>query len=372
MRIIQSGGIYEIYGDGIKTREQLPAQNYVVRFQEQKGFYLEEYPSVQITESKIYGKHLSKVAKVLSSFKIYKRNLGVILSGDKGIGKSLCAKILAAETVRMGYPVIFVDTFYPGIASYIEKIDQECMVMFDEFDKTFGGVRSKEGFADPQAGLLTLFDGISPGKKLFVITCNSLRTLNDYLVNRPGRFHYHFRFEYPNAEEIKEYLQDKLDEAYWGEIDKVILFAKKVDLNYDCLRSIAFELNLGLSFSEAIKDLNILNLSEETYTMFLHFTDGSYFSKKIDLDMFSNEEAEYTFYNRNQNGYIHYDITFNPAFGVYDAERKGVVINAKDCSILLNEDYTDKERMEEAKSKVPEYLRFVRVREKQVEHYNIV
>ena len=73
---------------------------------------------------------------------------------------------------------------------------------------------------DPQSGLLSLFDGTSQGKKLFIITCNSLSKLNDYLVNRPGRFHYHFRFEYPSSEEIMEYLTDKLGSQYISEIQK--------------------------------------------------------------------------------------------------------------------------------------------------------
>ena len=35
-------------------------------------------------------------------------------------------------------------------------------------------------------------------------------------------------------------------------------FSRKIDLNYDCLRAIAFELNTGISFKEAILDLNIV------------------------------------------------------------------------------------------------------------------
>ena len=40
--------------------------------------------------------------------------------------------------------------------------------------------------------MLSLFDGLDNGKKLFVITCNEVERLNAYLLNRPGRFHYHF------------------------------------------------------------------------------------------------------------------------------------------------------------------------------------
>ena len=145
------------------------------------------------------------------------------------------------------------------------------MILFDEFDKIFAETNDY----DPQAEMLTLFDGVSQGKKLFVVTCNELRGLNDFLVNRPGRFHYHFRFEYPSDAEIAEYLEDKIDSAYYNEIGKVISFAKKVNINYDCLRAIAFELQKGESFEEAIKDLNILRIEKEVYNLTIYFNDGT-------------------------------------------------------------------------------------------------
>ena len=124
---------------------------------------------------------------------------------------------------------------------------------------------------DEQAKLLSLFDGTAGGKKMYIVTCNELYGLNDYIVNRPGRFHYHFRFEYPTATEIREYLEDKLEKKCYGEIDKVIEFAGRINLNYDCLRAIAFELNLGATFEEAIVELNILNVDMEEYDKAMNY-----------------------------------------------------------------------------------------------------
>ena len=112
------------------------------------------------------------------------------------------------KAIQNGYPLIIVNTYIPGIADFLSQIDQEIVVLLDEFDKTFNGGKDNSNNAkDPQTEMLTLFDGINSGKKMFIVTCNDLRGLNDYLVNRPGRFHYHFRFEYPQAEEIREYMQ---------------------------------------------------------------------------------------------------------------------------------------------------------------------
>ena len=122
---------------------------------------------------------------------------------------------------------------------------------------------------------------------MFVITCNEIRNLNDFLVNRPGRFHYHFRFEYPTSDEIRLYLQDNLNEKYWGEIEEVVKFATKVNLNYDCLRAIVFELQLGEPFAEAIKDLNIVNIDYNMYDITVMFANGNVaYSKNVDIDMF--------------------------------------------------------------------------------------
>ena len=181
MRIIKVGNTFRTYDDSLETFDKLPAQNYVVRFQKNSGFFLEKYADIEIKE-KTYGVHMSKVEKVLKAFPKAEKNLGVILSGNKGIGKSLFAKTLAVEATKVGLPVIIVDTYIPGIASFIEEIEQEVMILFDEFDKTFGSIKAADGMADPQTEMLTLFDGLSQGKKMFVITCNDLNSLNSYLA----------------------------------------------------------------------------------------------------------------------------------------------------------------------------------------------
>ncbi len=148
----------------------------------------------------------------------------------------------------------------------MESIEQECIVLFDEFDKTFG--------IEGQNDILSMFDGMSAGKKLFVITCNDLSRLSEFMINRPGRFHYHFRFEYPGAKEVREYLEDKLPERYHSQIQDVIVFSRKTKLNYDCLRAIAFKLSQGLPFDEAIKELNIVDGDDGYYDVCLTYHNG--------------------------------------------------------------------------------------------------
>lgn len=351
MKVISTGAGYKIYDDSLRTYDQLPAQAYSVTFNPQTGFSLVEYSDIKVTE-KTYGIHEQKVQKVVNSFDRVDRNLGVILSGAKGIGKSLFAKMLVQQGIEKGYPCIVVDRYIPTIASFLNSIEQPIYVLFDEFDKIFGGkAEDKDSIGDPQTEMLTLFDGVAQGKKLFIITCNSLSKLNDYLVNRPGRFHYHFRFDYPDAESIKEYLIDK--SIPQTEIDKVVAFASKVKINYDCLRAIAFELAAGDTFESAIEDLNIVNTELETYTVIAYFSDGTRIKTKERLDLFAGDsEISIGFTFPNRRYWELGDLTFVPTDAIYDGTLNGYKISNADATWELDYEvaHPEDDISEEAKS----------------------
>ena len=324
MKAIQTGTIYRVYDDSMQTHNQLPAQAYLACFDPQSGPFLKKYSDLKVSE-KVYGVHLEKVDKVLNSFKIFNRNLGVILSGDKGIGKSLFSKLLSIKAIENGYPLIIVNSYFPGIGEYLAEIDQEVVVLFDEFDKTFelserGGRDNNAEKCSPQTEMLTLFDGIAQGKKLFIVTCNDVNSLSKFIVNRPGRFHYHFRFEYPTAAEIEEYLMDSLNtDKAKEQIKNVIAFSQKTKLNYDCLRSIAFELNLGLTFKEVIQDLNILNLDCERYTLVMYMDNGlRLITKNNAIDLFTDQKICIDFYDNELYEDV-FEAYFNPIHIEWDA-----------------------------------------------------
>ena len=78
MRIIKVGNTFRTYDDSLETFDKLPAQNYVVRFQKNSGFFLEKYADIEIKE-KTYGVHMSKVEKVLKQ----KRTLALFCQAIK-------------------------------------------------------------------------------------------------------------------------------------------------------------------------------------------------------------------------------------------------------------------------------------------------
>ena len=65
------------------------------------------------------------------------------------------------------------------------------------------------------------------------------------------------RFSYPEPETVATYLRDQVPGIAEAQVDEVVEFSRKYDLNFDHLRAISFELRRGETFAEVIGDLNI-------------------------------------------------------------------------------------------------------------------
>lgn len=104
---------------------------------------------------------------------------GVLLSGEKGTGKTIQAKLIAKES---GLPIINVpnEIQRDALVNFFKSFNTPVCVIFDEFDKYF-----------ETSDLLTLLDGISKTTKLLVLfTCNDLKKISEYLKDRCSRIRY--------------------------------------------------------------------------------------------------------------------------------------------------------------------------------------
>lgn len=305
MNIVSAGSRYQVYGEDVQTFKSLPAATYTVGFHPQMGFWLNKFLDISANEEVIYGTHQRRVEKIYKSFKLSTRNFGVILSGKKGIGKSLLARMIAEKGIEEGLPVIIVDSAIPGISDFLSSIQQEVVVIFDEFEKTFA--KNKEGGKDPQVEMLSLFDGIDSGKKLFIITCNAPGDLNEFLINRPGRFHYHLEIKNPTAEEVSAYMVDKLGEGFDEEIEKVIKLSQMSDITYDCLRAITFDLRQGYKLEETLEDLNINYERDSRFDVTLRLSNGwivTSYSNRI--NMYSKESMTIDFRKDSERFFVEF------------------------------------------------------------------
>lgn len=332
MKIINYGHNYEVYSDELQTFNTLPPGTYKIAFNPMSGFSLVKIDDFKTTEEKIYGNHKEKIKKVLKSYDHFNRSLGIILSGEKGIGKSLFVQLLSTEVIEKRMPVILVTKAFPGVADFIDKINQEALFIFDEFEKVFS-ISGENG--ETQNDLLGLFDGTSQKKHIYALTVNKLHQVSEFILSRTGRFHYHIRFDYPTASEIEKYLQDKLDEEYYGEIKNVIAFASRVKLNYDRLRAIAFELNQGYSFSSAIEDLNILTTDNQHYDVKVQFSNGKTEEIKNQYLNLFDDSIELNFYATNDDWF---SINF-PTRSMYSETLK-MVVDGEDVKLETRDDNT--------------------------------
>lgn len=283
--IISIGDTYRLYGSSVQTHDSLPVATYVVDFDPMSGPSLRRVENLTAGTSKIYGARAEKVEKVMQNYRTSQRGLGVMLSGDKGQGKSLFLRLLAEQAIAEGVPVIRVVRNFPGVSDFLDELDS-CLIVFDEFEKVFPDTNADE--EDQQAQFLSLFDGTSSTKRMYCITVNSLGRLNNYLINRPGRFHYHMRFDYPGADAVREYLSDQAPSADKEKVDAAVVFSRKINLNYDHLRAIAYEMEHypQESFGSIIEDLNIKSIDRTSYSISIELNTGRVLKTVEALNLF--------------------------------------------------------------------------------------
>ena len=338
MNIVHAGNNYQIYSDALKVYSKLPKGVYDITFNKMSGFSLIDHSSLEVKEEKIYGDTEKKIQKVLRGFAASNRNFGVILSGNKGIGKSLFARLLSIEAQKRDLPVILVNEYIPGIASFLQTIQQEVVVFFDEFEKTFAEGED----SNPQEEMLSLFDGVDNGKKLFVITCNEISRINDFYLNRPGRFHYHFTLSSPTPIDITEYMTDKLGTGFDKEISKVISLSYCTNITYDILRAICFELQLGYGLTETLADLNISKDSAKMFKIHIELSDGTYAEGECRVQLTNAAPQSYWLYDTKRRSCV---VRFSGLNTVIDTTNNCLCVKVEDCTFAFEtgEDYSEDE-----------------------------
>lgn len=292
---IESGNHIRVYDSAVQTHDELPVGTYIVRFSEVSGYSLQRVEALSAGTETVYGHRADKVTKMFRSYHRFERSMGVMMSGDKGQGKSLFIRMLADTANEEGLPVVRVTQDSPGIAEFIDTLG-ECVIIFDEFEKVFPngarGSRDETGGSNRQVQFLPMFDGSGTNKRLYVVAFNEINDISTYLLNRPGRFHYHIRFSYPGPNEVRTYITEQTTGATEKQITAVVDLSRKVSLNYDHLRAIAFELDAAgpdALFAELIEDLNIKPTEKQKYNAAVTYSDGVILRGSVELDAFCTD-----------------------------------------------------------------------------------
>ena len=275
---------------------------------------------------KVYGTHKPIVSRVTTAWARLAGNLGVLLNGVKGTGKTVTAQMLANWAVDEGYPVLVVGRPIP-LKEVMESVVQPLVVIFDEFEKTHSAKDAAEGSdGSQQQQLLTAIDGMSRSehRRLFIFTTNS-RKIDENFIDRPSRIRYHWEFGRLTDDVIDELMADLLDPSLRHLSSAVSVYlATRAVLSIDVVKTVLNEVNTFREAPEAFAA--ILNLTEQdahgyivevldtagkvTKTLAEHFTPHGPLMRTM---LTRGGRAEAIDLIRRQNGWSFYDsvLSFN-------------------------------------------------------------
>lgn len=219
---------------------------------------------------KIYGTEVGFINRVVRSWKHTTSNLGVILNGLKGTGKTVTAELIAN---KLELPVIIISAHHPKLVSFLNDIQQDVVIFIDEFEKIYDGWENS---------LLSIMDGVMKTKHrlFFLLTTNELR-VDRNLLQRPSRIRYIKTFSDLSLPVIMEVVQDKL--IHQDLFDATITFISELPIiTMDLIKSVVEEVNIHNEGPENFKDVfNIHSNNDQMYNVYT-LENG----KKVEVESF--------------------------------------------------------------------------------------
>lgn len=237
--------------------DKLPVAVYKTQIDMFDNIYLTKVSERFEMPEKIYDVQREFIDRIHKSWAETTGNLGVLLNGIRGTGKTITAELLANES---NLPVILVTNNYKGLTSFLNEFQQDCIIFIDEYDKIF------ERHSDT---LLTIMDGALKTKSrfMFLLTTNE-SYLNQNMYQRPSRIRYIKRFEDLPLEAIIEIVDDMLIHIELRE--KAIDFIAHMPIiTMDLVKSVIEEINIHHQEPELFKSVfNYRNDDTDVYNVY--------------------------------------------------------------------------------------------------------
>jgi hypothetical protein len=278
MQIVQNGRVYQL-ADFTATSMKLQPSIYLIRYNEVKDYYYLVELELFKLPKKLYG-DFSVVDRYIKSFNDSSKNMGVLLSGEKGGGKTITAQLLCQ---KIQLPVFVLTQPFKG-ETFIDFITNplwgKFVLFIDEFEKVY---KKDDKEKNPEE-ILQLMDGNFQTRILFLLTVNEMR-INEYMINRLGRIRYRKHFDSLEDSVIQEVIDDIL-------INKD--HSSSIYEFFDIINMSTFDLLINI-----ITEMNRFN--EDALTA------GKYLNLEV-------SEGKYDVYDITKNSQllIGMDISFNP------------------------------------------------------------
>lgn len=242
-------------------------------------FYLNKISESFNLPDKVYDVENELIERTITVFNNTNKNFGIAFNGLKGTGKTVTAKIIC-NTLKL--PVILINKPFVNIGSFINEINQDVILMFDEFEKIYNLENWRESDTKINISeLLSLMDGVftSNHKRLFIFTSNEL-ILPNPLQSRPSRIRYIKQFGNLSLQAIKEITND-------------LLINKELRLEFIALVSDLQYITIDI-LKEMINEINIFNRVDKKFFDIFNINYCEYKQEIIDS---TNNELLFTDYS---------------------------------------------------------------------------
>lgn len=210
-------------------------------------------------QHKLYHLEDKFVARVKKTYENTTQNMGILLNGVKGTGKSVAAKQICNI---MELPVIVVDAPYNGLVRFLNVIQEQVVVLIDEYEKLYKNASDE---------ILTIMDGVHSNeyRRMFILTTNHLY-ISTNLLQRPGRLRYVKTFGDMSPDAIEEVVDDLL--IYPEFKDEVIASISRMSiLTIDLVKAIVQEVNIHEESPKQFMDYLNVNKADNENGLFTVF-----------------------------------------------------------------------------------------------------
>lgn len=252
-----------VFSNGHSIESLLPGC-YAIRIDPQNGsLYLEIQPRFETKELAGFSNDIIDLIK--NHYKKTANNFGIIFSGQSGMGKTQTIKSICSE---LNLPVIIVDIPLDAtkIKTVLHAINADCVLLFDEYEKTYGDRKEEAN------SLLPIFDGLDTDHRILsILSINTTDRMSEYLFGRPGRFLFNFKFNPLKPEEALEFIEQRIA---INDRDRMLLFLGSIkNISYDICDKLIGIINLH-GEELFIKFSNHINLVEANYRYQVIVKDG--------------------------------------------------------------------------------------------------
>lgn len=215
---------------------------YTVGVDEFGRFYLTKKSEGYKFDYKLYGLESKFINRVLKTYNKTQGNLGILLNGIKGTGKTVSSKLIASE---INQPIILIDRKLDGVHTFLNTITQDITIFIDEYEKVYGD----------SAQMLTIMDGAlnSTFRRMFLMTTNDLY-VDRNLIERPSRVRYLKMFGNLKPEVVEEVIDDILE--YPDLKKECISFISSLEtITIDIVKALINEVNIHEEGPSAFEDV---------------------------------------------------------------------------------------------------------------------